>query len=74
MDTNSKIKLECLKLITGESDITLHIAKADMLYQYCVNDKLPVRTGISVSELTSIIHQSIKERGKDGNHATDGCN
>jgi hypothetical protein len=67
----SEIRLECLKLISGEPDVTVHIAKADMLYQYCVKDKLPVRVGMSASELTSIILNAIKDGCKDGDNPTD---
>ena len=66
-----EIKLECLKLITGEPDVTIHIAKADMLYQYCMNDKIPSCIGLTSSELTDIVYKSIKERFNNSNNTSD---
>lgn len=68
-----EIKLECLKLITGEPDVTIHIAKADMLYQYCVKDKLPCKIGLSASELTDHILRVVNDNLYNSKNTTNGC-
>ena len=68
-----ELKLECLKLIDGEPDITIRIAKADMLYQYCVKDKLPCKIGISASELTDSLLRVVNDNLYNSKNTTNSC-